>query len=520
METKNKKIYIITIGIVAIIILGFFGLNYFIESKIKEQLNENQDNVKIKYEAIHVNSLGGNVSISKPIFYLKDKLTNKQAAKIELDKITINNFSYWNYFINDKIQLNELLFKQPKVTYYQNDSVKSNSSKDFFKNLKKIIQIESIEIQDANVEIYDSSNDSLVLKSEHLNFKIDEIKLNPLAQNQPITYKDFNVNSKAIFYKINEFENLFVESLNVNPKSSKIKELKIKTKYSKEALSKFIKVERDHYDLAIQSIAIENQKFGYKNDSIFYFKSDRTDVNNPNFKIYRDKIVEDDLSFKPLFSKMLRDLNFSLTLNNLFLNNATVSYIEKVKPDTNGGKLDFSKLNAHIKNLSNTYTSKDSTTSISVQAIFMEKTPIDVDWYFNSYDLDDKFVFKAKMGRLNAESMNQFMEPNLNIQLNGEIKQTYFIINGNDNTSNIDLKIKYDDFNVELLKDKTKKKNKFLSSIINIFVSKDSEDVSGDFRKGRKEDVERVKNKSVFNYLWINIKEGLLNAMTGDGRNK
>lgn len=217
---------------------------------------------------------------------------------------------------------------------------------------------------------------------------------------------------------------------------------------------------------------------------------------------------------------MLRDLGFDLTLDNIFLNNTSITYTEKTKEETSGGKILFSKLNAEIKNLSNTYKAKDSLTAIRVKAIFMDNTPIDVDWNFDVNNLQDSFVFKAKMGGLNAESMNQFMEPNLNIQLEGAIKQTYFTINGTDDTSHIDLQIKYDAFDVIILKQKTKKKNKLLSSIVNIFVSKDSEDVSNDFIKGSKSDIERVKNKSVFNYLWINIKEGLLHAMTGDGKKK
>ena len=47
--------------------------------------------------------------------------------------------------------------------------------------------------------------------------------------------------------------------------------------------------------------------------------------------------------------------------------------------------------------------------------------------------------------------MNQFMEPNLNVQLKGEITKAYFTINGNNLTSSIDLKLKYDDFDVIIL---------------------------------------------------------------------
>src|SRR5690606_22311625 len=109
-----------------------------------------------------------------------------------------------------------------------------------------------------------------------------------------------------------------------------------------------------------------------------------------------------------------------------------------------------------------------------------------------------------------------FMEPNLNVQLNGEVNKTYFTINGNDHTSLIDLKLQYDHFNIAILKQNGKEKNKFLSAVVNLFVSKDSNNKSNEFRHGNAKDVERDKTKSVFNYLWINIKAGLLNAMTGD----
>lgn len=514
---ENKKIYRIILGIITFLLVGFYGLNYFIESEIKEQLNLTSENVKIKYEAIHVNSLSGNLSLVKPYVSIIEKTTNKLSAKIELDDISINSFSYWNYFINDKIQLDNILISQPKVTYYHFDKEKANSSNEFFKKINNIVEIKLIEIQNAHVEIYDASNNSLILKSEKLNFKVKEIKLNPLAKKQPITYTDFQVTSKAVFYSLNEYENLNVETLNVNPNFSVFKGLKLKTKYSKKALSKRIKVERDHYDLSIDSIQIKNQEFGYKQDSIFYFKSEQIDFYQPNFKIYRNKLIEDDMSFKPLYSKMLRDLKFSLNLNTILLNNASVTYIEKVKSGTNGGKLNFSRLNGEIKNLGNDFD-QNTLTSININSVFMDNTLIDVQWNFNVKNPNDAFIFNAKVGRLNAKSMNQFMEPNANLRLKGEIDNTYFTINGNNHSSNIELKLKYEDFDVIILQENGKEKNKFLSSIVNIFVSKDSKDASQDFREGSKSNVERTKNKSVFNYLWINIKAGLLNAMTGNGK--
>ena len=213
---------------------------------------------------------------------------------------------------------------------------------------------------------------------------------------------------------------------------------------------------------------------------------------------------------------MLRILKFSLTLNTVFLNDAKISYTEKVKEDTQGGKLEFSGLNAEIKNLSNTY--KDTVTSINVNAIFMKDTPLTVVWDFDVNDTTDAFLYKAELGALPANAMNQFMEPNLNVRLKGIINKTYFTISGNDNSSQIDLKLQYDNFDVVVLKQNGKEENKFLSSLVNLFVSKDSKKDARLFRYGSKTDVERDDTKSVFNYQWLNIKAGLLNAMTGDGK--
>src|SRR5690606_38299453 len=211
--------------------------------------------------------------------------------------------------------------------------------------------------------------------------------------------------------------------------------------------------------------------------------------------IYRDKLVDDDLTYKPLYSKSIRNLNFDLNLENVYLNNAAITYTEKVREETKGGVLQFSGLEAKIRNVSN-ISGKENKTTASIEGIFMENTPIKVDWNFDVKDPNDEFVFKADIGKLNAQHMNQFMEPNLNVRLEGEVNKTYFTINGNDHTSHMDVKLRYDDFNIIVLKQNGKEKNKLISGLINLFVSSDSNDKSIEFRHGHAKDIERDKTKS------------------------
>mgnify|MGYP003665971558 CR=1 FL=1 len=516
---KNKIIWVISV--LAVLFAAILILNFSLKNKLKKMFDDLPKTVKIAYKDISVNVLSGHVGLTEPVVSVYGKTTNRINAKVALKSLDLNGFGYFDYFFNDKIGLDAIMINQPKITYFHNDAVKSNSYLDAFgSGLKQAVEIESIQIKDGNIEIYKVSKDSLMLKSEAIDFNISMLEIDQAKNSNPIVYKDFSLICDNLFYMMNDYENLFLEHADFNSKDSKVSGLSIKTKYSTDELSQRISKERDYFNLKIDSVVIKDQDFGFKQDSLFYFKSQRIDFYQPDFKIYRDKLVEDDLSIKPLYSKSLRNLGFSIDLSNVFLKNASIVYTEKVKNDTEGGQLLFSKLNAEIKNLSNHYKNGENLVSIGVDAIFMENTPINVQWDFDVSHLDDAFVFKADMDALKADAMNQFMEPNLNVRLEGEIDKTYFTISGGNHIANIDLKLKYDDFDVIILKQDGKEKNKLLSSLVNLFVSKDSKKKSDSdrFRYGTKEGVERDQTKSVFNYLWLNIKAGLLNAMTGDGK--
>ena len=147
----------------------------------------------------------------------------------------------------------------------------------------------------------------------------------------------------------------------------------------------------------------------------------------------------------------------------------------------------------------------------------MDSTPFTTDWSFDVNNTNDTFLFKADVGSLPAEDINSFTVPNLKVQLEGEANKIYFTIDGNNTASQVDLKINYDKFKINVLNKKGDKKNGFLSAIANIFISKDSDKSEGDFREGSGE-VKRDKTKSFFNYLWLNAEKGLKSSLTG-GKN-
>ncbi|MBU2929977.1 hypothetical protein [Winogradskyella psychrotolerans] len=518
MNPKYKKIGIIAAIICTSLVVFTFIANTVIERKIISAVDDLPKSVNAQFTAVEASIWSGSLAIFSPEVIVKGETTNKTILDAKLKSIEINDVGYWNLLFNDKIAIESLVIDELVAKYKHNSIVKNKDyQSSFLDKVKQIIHADKIAITKADVLITNYESDSIILSIPNLNFEVLDFQINPKASkiNKKITYTDFDLSAKDLMWATNEFDNLMANSIHVTNSSARFKGFKLKTKYSKAKYSTLLKKERDHFNMEIEEMKISDMDFGFDTDEKFYFKSSKIKLSAPYAEIYRDKLVTDDLTYKPLYGTSLRDLGFNLGINLVEITDGSISYLEKVNADKQAGRLDFNDLNATFSKLGNTFGNDD--TVIQIRSTFMEDSPLIVDWNFKVADTTDQFTFKADLGLFNATQMDQFTQPNLQVDLNGELKQTYFTISGTPNTSRIDIKMKYDDFKVSILKKNGKEKNKFLSSLVNLFVSKDSEDDKNNFRYGQSEQVERETNKSVFNFIWLNIKAGLLSAMAGDG---
>jgi len=105
--------------------------------------------------------------------------------------------------------------------------------------------------------------------------------------------------------------------------------------------------------------------------------------------------------------------------------------------------------------------------------------------------------------------MNSFLRPTLNIVVEGEIESLFFNFQGNKYKASGDMRLKYNNFKVEVLKKDGTGKNKLLSSLANLFVKKEANS-----KKLEKKGVEAVRDrtKSFWNYLWLFIRNGTLKS--------
>ena len=518
MSPKRKKIVLIIALFTAVLIILLFVGQAIVKNKIEAVVVNLPESMVLDYQDIELNLLTGRVTLDQPNLTVTGKTTGKVNAKIAMTSFMVSGFSYWDYMFNNKIAVKTIDFKDPKITYYHNALIDGEArSSSISEKIKQICNVDNFTVTNANVTVFDRANDSLIAKAQKIDLLISELVVDPNAiSNAPFRFNSSTLSGHNLKYEAGEYETISINDFVLNNDKINITGFDLKTKYSKEELSKVITTERDHFDLRIPKIEIHNQKLTLENDKIKGFLSEKLVVNSPKLNIYRDKLVADDLILKQLYSKMLRDLQFKLQVNQVDIVDGTITYQEKVKQEHDAGQLHFKQFNGQLKNVGNTYQSPNMTI-VDLDCIFMESTPLTVNWTFDVTNTNDNFVFKAELGNLKAADLNPFMQPNLNLKLEGDLIKTYFTIDGNSTTSTVNLKTKYNSFDIIILKDNGKEKNKLLSGIINLFVSKNSSNQPDNFRDSDTKTVTRDSTKSIFNFVWKNTQAGLISAMAGDG---
>ncbi|MCG9791183.1 DUF748 domain-containing protein [Flavobacterium algicola] len=516
LKKRNNKIILI-VGIV--LISGFFIAQWWAKKYIEDALaNKIPPTLSVAYSDLDVNVLRGNISLHNASIKMKSEDAEANHTTLDLEILEIKGVGYWNLLVNNKLSLGDLNLLKPKINYYPYlKIVKEKDSSSKSKSMQ-FITIDDFTITEGNLIIMQDKKDSIKVSIANYDLEISDATIDLKSMNKlPFDLADVSVTAQKIFSSGSDYETFQVDSLNIEDNNAVITNFQIIPRFSKKELSKQLSKERDYIKLNIPKINLEKIAIQLGNNRLSV-GSDSLRIEDPNLEIYRDKMLPDDETIKSLYSKSLRNLNFDLDIKQTKINNAYISYAELIEADKEAGKLFFKNVNATLDHLSNLKESKK--TEIKVNSSFMGKAPLELNWSFDVNNKSDAMFVTGSILRLPAAELNPFFKPNLNVQTEGTLQQMYFTFSGNNTVSKGEMKMKYDDFKFEILRKDSSKVNKLLTAIGNVFIKKDSEDENvKDFRFGEIE-AERDPTKSFFNYLWINVKSGVVSTLTGDGEKK
>ena len=497
----------ILIGI-GVFILGLIFVNNFLEKKIRTALEDNLNRAKVTYDKVDVKLLNRQAEVINPFASIKGKT-------LRVDTIQLNDIHLWDYIKNKDIIIGELEISKPLVKFYNFDKKPDSTAAEKDKGspeFKNKILIKRVNVGRGSFQIFQKDSSEHRLFAQLAKLQLEQVSINAvtLKETIPFEYELILLNADSLYYNLNELQELSVGDLVIDNNRVNIKDFRIMPKYSKSGHQQAIDVEKDRYELSVDSIHLSHLDWSVQQDSL-KFGNPFTSINGLDLRIYRDKLKPNDNRVKPMYSQMLRELPVLLHLDSIKINNAYLKYEEKIHEDREPGMVEFSSMNVNISNITNINLDRKDfpKTRVLFDTDFMKIAPLEATWEFDISDPSDAFSISGQMGRLAAEHMNEFLKPAMNVEAKGEILEMYFNFYGNNTGASGDMRLEYKDFKVEVLQKDGRKKNKVVSALANLIVKNKALN-----EKANHKDISytRDKTKSFWNYFWNLIKNGALKA--------
>lgn len=490
-------------------LLAIFGiamvLNYYLQAEIKSAIENQLSDSQIKYEAVNVSILDRSSSVLKPKLQLGNVL-------MEADILEVKNLSYTDYFLNGKIVIGAIEINDPNVAIYKKDTLVEIRDKKEKPNLGKDVIIKNIHIKGGTLRVFenDSVQNKIYVSLNEFDLYDVQISDKTLKAFLPFEYERMEISGDSLFYAMNEEHHLTIKNLEIKDGDITLKDISIIPNFSKAEFDRRISIEKDRFELEVEKVEISGLNWDFEQDSI-ELKSPVIQINRADLKVYRNKLLPDDLSIKPLYSRMIREIGLKIKFDSILLKNSRIVYEEKTDASRPPGELNFSEINASIKNITNIgMSSLDFPESeINISALLMGKSPLSLNWKFDVRDLQDEFTISGEMEGISAAAMNSFLRPTMNIEVAGRIQSLFYNFRGDNNKATGDMRMQYSDFKVEVLKKDGSKRNSFLSDLANIIIRNNDNS-----NKLERKDIqaERDKTKSFWNYLWLFIRNGSLKS--------
>ena len=504
MKKKYKILLFAFIGLIVLLGVVFFA-NNFVKQKIKEGIEKELVNSNVEYEDITVDLIEGSSFILNPNLKLgSTTISSEEIRAIDLD--------YKEYFSSKKIVFDRIVFKKPEILIIKSDTLNNPKKENSKKEFKEDIKIRHLVIEEGYLKISenDTINDGLYVSLKNMDIYDLHITEESLKNKIPFKFSEVSINSDSLFYSLNSEHDLQAKKLKLKKGALNISDLRIVPKYSKAEFDERQKVEDDRFELNIPQIKMKDFAWGFNGDKL-QLESAETSFENAEFHIYRNKLLPDDNSIKPLYSQKLRELGTKLKFDKIQMTNASLFYEEKSVAGKPPGKVMFSETDVTIENVSNLNMESEDfpLTTINAKANFMGESKLNFNMQFDIRDPEDKFKFSGNLAGISAAAMNSFLKPALNIEVEGRISSMFFNFFGNDDRALGDTRLQYHDFKVEILKKDGIRKNKILSGLANLILKNN---VANKKIDQKNISATRDKTKSFWNFLWLCIRNGALKS--------
>lgn len=471
------------------------------------------------YDRLTTDLFSGKISFDNVHITLLNPGNRVAYSKVKIDQLQLYGFSYWKWLQNNTVYSEYITVNSPTVLLYPYlQQSEPDSAKQGVVDLKREIFLKHFQLNGGKLFVMQDQEDSLLAMFKDVNFELSKARIDSsiIRKPIPIEYEDYTLTFSNTYVDISEFEVLQAHHVKVNSNDLIIDSLQINCKHGIDKLSSLLVKKHEHIDILAPLIKVKDIDYGFTN-SKFFMSIKEVYAEHVDANIYLDKTKQEkERIVRPMYSKVLRELPVDLTIDSAIFSECKISYSEKIETDLSAGKIFFNTINGSVTNLSNTYP-KGELTEFKTSAVFMNESPVNLAVNFDINNRSEVFYASGNTSNFNATSLNDFLISNLKVRANGKVDELHFHIKGDSSIMDGTIKMKYKDFNFKVLKKDRVTVKPLITAIGNLFINNGQQVAADGYRHGNIS-AEREKTKSFFNYLWLGLRDGLQNALKGNGK--
>ncbi|HEX7844313.1 MAG TPA: hypothetical protein VF476_00855 [Chitinophagaceae bacterium] len=537
---KGFKFGLISSVLLLVIVVGgawYWNNNkgWIIRNKIEDAIAEKTQGLyNVKYDSLGLNEASGRLTVSNlHITYDSAKYIQQASPaaillNISIPAINVTGIKTPRALLQKEIKGTKVEIRSPEIeiyyTYKGKDSARNVPTEEIYKQILgefNFIEFDTVLITDAKISTNSLRTGKPIVLIDSVSIMFGAVKIDSASQVDSTRFlfsKQIQLSAhEARWRSANGRYGYKVSDMSFDTKTNIFSagQFDVDPLLSESNFANKLKYQDDRYDFSFRDVRLT----GVKSENILNenIRADSLIISSASLKVYRDigrpRDKKNRVGSYP--HQVINQVPLIFDIRKVIVNSAFVEYKERNPITREAGKVQFYNVNAFISNFSNNDETirKNSLMTATVNSRFLNKSYLRTNWLFYLKHPAGKFKVKGELSPMDAKQLNVLAEPMGPARIEkGSLNSLAFNLDGNDNGTNAQIKVLYNDLKMSLLElDKGAKETdrKFLASFLANIIIKNDNPKKGEEIRTANINYTRDPNRSLFNLCWKAIFKGV-----------
>ena len=477
-----KSIKWVLLGVIALFLIGYFSLFFWLSHNIKSILNQDPDRAyNIDFERVELSYFFKSLELDD-LRITPVKQTSTNTLSCWVDYATMDGLVWTDLVFGRTLKIEKLGFVNPRISIKlgrDTTKIKKNPVKGIQLLFRDVLSRGELEIfRIYNGEIRAHRKADTIFRLENLNLLADDLEIDSvqLTHLEPFSMKDFSFSFENLEMKVDTLQNLSLASFHytLHPSQLVLREISLAYSQNLHKMSGVVGVQKDLFDLNIGVFKLNQIELRDRATGEWDVRAHSGEIETLKLNDFRDKNQPSSQDFeKPFLVDHLNKIAIPFKIDTITVKNADIIYSELPPEAESPGSLQFldSYISAyHITNIPRLQQRYgeceiDIISKVNGKAKLQGKAVI-------PYQPIGAFQLTVRIDSFDLVNLNQSVIPMAKVSIeSGRLHLLNFQMDATGTASNNHLEMQYDNLKIAVMGESKNKKG-MISLVANSLVRK------------------------------------------------